>query len=237
MAAIPIGGDPYDFEYLSCNPPAHRQVRLDASAVNICYVGTLLPRAGHVVDVLFRAVARLRERRPEVLANVRFHFVGTSNQPDGHRDFAVRDRARAAGIADLVIETPQRVSYLEALAILGQSHGVLLLGSDEPHYTASKIYPAILSGRPLLGLFHRASSVVPVLQDCGNALIYDFSGREELDALDAPVAQGLENLLLHPHILPARNIEAFAPYTARQTARRFAELFDDVLRSSPGRRP
>ncbi len=232
-AAIPIGGDARDFEYLARNPPAHRQVALGDSMANLCYVGTVLPRAGPVVDTLLRAIAHLRERHPDVLANVRFHFVGTSNQPDGREAYAVRDRARAAGIGDLVVETPQRVSYLEALSILGGARGILLIGSDEPHYTASKIYPGILSGRPLLGLFHRASSAAQVLRACGNALVYDFSGHDELNALVSTVAAGLKQLLLRREPLPPPNPDGFAPYTAQRTTRCFAELFDDILRAGP----
>ena len=60
-------------------------------------------------------------------------------------------------------EHPARLPYLEALQVLLDSTSVLVLGSDAPHYTASKVFPGILARRPLLAIFHRASSVVDIL--------------------------------------------------------------------------
>ena len=60
----------------------------------------------------------------------------------------------------MVTETPDRLDYLDALAVLTHASGILLLGSSEPHYTASKLYPALLARRPVLAVFHEKSSVV-----------------------------------------------------------------------------
>ena len=49
-----------------------------------------------------------------------------------------------------------RLDYLDALSVLTHASGILLLGSSERHYTASKLYPALLARRPLLALFHEA---------------------------------------------------------------------------------
>ncbi len=51
---------------------------------------------------------------------------------------------------------------LEALNVLIQSDGLRVLGSDEPHYTASRIFPKLLAQRPLFGLYHTASSVCSI---------------------------------------------------------------------------
>ena len=45
--------------------------------------------------------------------------------------------------------------YLEAIGVLARSDGITLIGSDEPHYTPSKIYPGLMAGRPFISLFHR----------------------------------------------------------------------------------
>jgi hypothetical protein len=228
MSAIPIGGDPADFDWLRHQPPANQTVKLEEGAVNLCYVGTFLPRAGPVVDALFSAAAALRHRRPDLAGRLRLVFVGTSNQPDGACDSGVRDRAEIAGVGDLVQETPQRVSYLEALSLLARADGILLLGSDEPHYTASKIYPAILSGRPTLGIFHAASSACRVLRECGGAIVIDFSDLDGLARRTGDIAHGLETLIEAPERLPPRSPEAFEPYTARHVAGELAAIFDRV---------
>ena len=75
--------------------------------------------------------------------------------------------ARECGVADVVTEMPGRLDYLDALSVLTQASGILLLGSSERHYTASKLYPALLAQRPILALFHEASSVVSILRAAG----------------------------------------------------------------------
>ena len=39
-----------------------------------------------------------------------------------------------------------------------------MLGSSEAHYTASKLYPALLAGKPILAIQHSESSVVEILR-------------------------------------------------------------------------
>lgn len=60
-------------------------------------------------------------------------------------------------------EVAPRVGYLDALAILTRAGAILAIGSSEPHYTASRLYPALLARRPLLAVYHEASSGVEAL--------------------------------------------------------------------------
>jgi glycosyltransferase involved in cell wall biosynthesis len=228
MAAIPIGGDPDDFDALRAHPPAHRQVKLDPAMINLSYVGTFLPRAEPLARTLFKALARLRESKPELAARLRFHFVGTSNQPNGHGLFRISPIATEAGVGDLVVETPQRVPFLEALSLLANSDGLLLIGSDEPHYTASKIYPALMSSRPFLSLFHRASSAHAILSAAGGGICHSFETPAELAALESVLVMSLRELASAPQSLVPRNQAAYAPFEARETARAFATLFDKL---------
>ena len=133
-------------------------------AINISYVGTMLPRCEPLLDIVFSAVAKLAASDQQWVRRLGFNFVGTSNQPSGFGEFKVKALAEKYGIGKFVRETPQRVPYLQALDLLANSQALILIGSDEPHYTASKIYPALLSGRPILALFHKASSAYDILR-------------------------------------------------------------------------
>jgi len=179
---------------------------------------------------LFEALALLRSRSPEIAARLRFNFVGTSNQPNGVGGERVRPLAEAAGVADLTAETPHRVPYLDALNVLAHSQALLLLGSDEPHYTASKIYPALISGRPWLSLFHQASSAHAILQSAGGGLAHAFADPAGLEALTPALAEALQRLATAPESLGAPNPAAIAPYTADAVAARFAEVFEKAAR-------
>lgn len=232
MSGIPIGGDPDDYAALRAAPPPGQTVGLDPNKLNFCYVGTFLPRAGDVVRALFRGVARLRETRPELAARLRFVFVGTSNQPAGaptgvfaHR---VTPFAMAEDVADMVEEHPARVPYLEALSLQAHAHALLMLGSDEPHYTASKIYPGMMSGRPFLSIFHRASSAHVILEAAGGGVALGFADRAGLEAQIPAVAESLARLAEAPDGLGRVDPTAYAPYTVDAVSAQFARVFESI---------
>src|SRR5258705_213570 len=137
--------------------------------------------------------------------------------------YAWLDGKRMAG---LIHEIPRRLPFLEALSWLARSQGVLLIGSDEPHYTASKIYPGLMSGRPFLSLFHRESSAHAILTATGGGSAFSFATRQELEALELPLMEALRTLVLKPETLGTVDPAAYAPYEASNVARRFAAIFD-----------
>jgi hypothetical protein len=174
----------------------------------------------------------VRERSPDLGSRLRFTFVGTSNQPAGGAA-RVEPIAAEEGVAELVREVPRRVPYLEALAVLRGSDLLLALGSDEPHYTASKIYPILLSGRPGLALFHESSTVCGVVRTAGGAHLVTYG--EEAPALSRAleIAGALEGALRDPATVPPLNREALAPYLAPAIAGQFAEVFSRVSADRP----
>jgi hypothetical protein len=228
MAAVPIGGDPDDFSATRLRSAKIGESGLEPGFVHLSYVGALLPRARSIVHALFRAFARLRSCDPALAARIRFNFVGTSNQPNEHNIHPVRVIAEAEGVADAVSEIPRRLPYLQALKVIVESDGLLLIGSDEPHYTASKIYPALMSGRPYLSLFHRASSAHAILSSAGGGRALAFETPQELNALEAPIAEALKTLTLNPKSLGVADRASYAPYEAANIVGRFADIFDRV---------
>jgi hypothetical protein len=228
MAAIPIGGDPDDFEALRAHPPQNPQVLLDPAFINLSYVGTFLPRAGSLMKALFAGLRELRERDPQLAAQLRLNFVGTSNQSSGEGAHRVMPIAMAEGVGDLVREHPARVPFLEALSLLANSHGLLMIGSDEPHYTASKIYPNLMAKRPFLSIFHKASSAHEILSAAGGGQALAFATEAELAALTPRIAEALHDLATRPEIFGTSDDTVYEPYTARSVARQFAQMFDRV---------
>lgn len=229
MAAIPIGGDPDDFEALRRNPPSEPEIALDSAHINFSYVGTFLPRAVPVIKVLFAAVASLRARQPTLAAKLRMNFVGTSNQPSGIGTHLVLPQAEAEGVEDLVREHPARVPYLEALSLLAHSHGILMIGSDEPHYSASKIYPGLMSGTPYLALFHEASSAYDILARSGGGRVVGFNNETALKASVPTIAGFLEALAIGSKTgWPELKWDILSDYTASSVAARFADVLNMI---------
>jgi Glycosyl transferase 4-like domain len=228
MAAIPIGGDPDDFNAMRPGSVEAGESDLEPGFVHLSYVGTLLPRARPLISALFRAFAQLRSCDPALAARIRLNFVGTSNQPSDHNSHPARAIAESEGVSEAVWEIPRRLPYLQALRVVVESKGLLLIGSDEPHYTASKIYPALMSGRPYLSLFHRASSAHAILSSAGGGRTLAFETPQELNALEAPIAEALKTLALNPKSLGMADRASYAPYEAGNIVKRFADIFDCV---------
>jgi hypothetical protein len=134
------------------------------------------------------------------------------------------------GIADLVEEHPHRIPYFEALQILVDSDGILLIGSDDPAYTASKLYPCILARKPIFAIFHQQSSVVNILR-CSNAgRVATFTSKDNPVDLLTDVEAQLNWLLSTPKgYQPETNWSEFQPYTAHEMTRRQCAIFDQCL--------
>jgi hypothetical protein len=234
MAAIPIGGDPEDFLSLdgaTCG--TQESVHFEPGLIHLNYVGTYWPRVAPSIRALFQSFRCLRAADPRLGAKICLNFLGT-NPGAGVPDFPVRRIAESECVADAVRELPTRLPYRVALGVLAKSHGLLLLGSDEPHYTASKIYPALMSGRPFISLFHRLGSSHAILSAAGGGRAFAFETIEQLDALAIPLADALRTLALDPQSFGKADPAAYAPFTAAAVSRRFAEIFD---RLAAERRP
>jgi hypothetical protein len=229
MAAIPIGGDPEDFDALRSDPPQNPIVKLDSDRINLSYVGTFLPRAGPLVSTLFRALSQFRDKAPDLANRLQLNFVGTSNQPNGGGTHLVSPLAAAGGVIDLVNEVPQRVPFLEALNILANSDGLMMIGSDEPHYTASKIYPGLMSATPFLSMFHAASSAHQILSEAGGGYTLSFNSVDELLGLESSLVLALERFATGQVDVAPPNPAAYEAYTAKHVAGSFAEVFNRVI--------
>jgi hypothetical protein len=229
--AIPLGFDEADFAAVDGRRGGVAAWDRHDGLVHLCYVGTLLPTGVETLRLLLRALERARREDPNA-SRLRLHFIGTSNQTEStvHR---VRPIAAEYGVAEVVSEAPARVDYLDALALLTQSSGILLLGSSEPHYTASKLYPALLAKRPLLALFHEASSVVSILRSIGDeptVRVVTYGDAPSADEVVAAVACHLRRLAADP-IYRASDVslDSVAEFSAAVLARRLAALLDQVV--------
>ena len=227
---IPLGFEPDDFASLRARPPMASHFDPADGLMHLCYVGTLLPTGFDTLRLLLRALDRARRDDPAA-ARVRFHFFGTSNQ--SHSDaYRVLPIARECGVADAVTEMPGRLDYLDALSVLTHASGILLLGSSERHYTASKLYPALLAKRPILALFHEASSVVSILRTAASepsVRVVTYGDGPPDDARVGETACHLRALA----VACAYNagdvaLERVADVSARHLARQLAAVFDRV---------
>ncbi len=226
---IPFGGPASDFEALDRldvpNPVFERR----PGVVNVVYVG----RGGHdmarAAQAVFGALADGLARQPELFEPVRLHFIGTDYAPAGQGKRMLLPLAEATGVGDRVDEQPARVPYFTALQLLRDADLLLVPGSGDADYTASKLYPYILARRPLLAVFHEQSSVVDVLRRTRAGDVVTFGDATDADALRARVGASWTGLLERLPFTPDTDWAAFEPYTARAMTRQQVAFFDEVL--------
>lgn len=233
-AAIPIGFEAGDMARLRAAPRANRWFNREDGLVHVCYVGTLLPTGREVLRAVFAGLARVRDTQPEVFARLRLHFLGTSNQRertegDGpaivHR---VRPIAEEMGVASVVAEVPARLDYLDALNVQTQAHAILLMGSTEPHYTASKVFPALLSGRPILAVYHARSSVVDILAGRPATDVLTFGPADPADLVPRIAAAFVTLAGCADAPAAAADHARIAPWSAETLAGQLARVLDRV---------
>jgi len=231
-AAIPYGGDSADFDYLRARPRENRYFDRDDGDFHISYVGTLLPLGFDTLRAVLEALKLLRVRAPRVYDRVRIHFFGTSNQTSGSPQTRVLPVAHEIGVEDRVKEHPLRIDYLDALTVQVQASAILLMGSTEPHYTASKLYPALLAGRPLLAVYHAESSVSNAMKKVTappGAHLITYSQADPPKNHVSEIAEALVSLVEHssPGYLswPQGELDTFS---ARSLAGELARVFDSV---------
>jgi len=186
------------------------------------YVGRGGPDMARALRGFFRALRHAIEREP-ALTDVRIHFLGTDYAAPGSGRPSILPVAAEEGVADYVTELPERIPYSEALRCLLDAQALLVPGSDDPAYTASKIYPCILAQKPLLAIFHQASSVVDVIRCTRAGTCATFDSTTTTDQLAATV----NTLWFQPRahaITPATDWVAFAPYSARAMTDRLSDF-------------
>lgn len=170
---MPLGFDKNDYRI---TPDAKSLIwESDGDILPVMYAGAFLPKSHLFINSLFRVISQLRkdliwDRR------IRFYFIGTGvSSLKSITDYAIEYE-----IDDIISEKTERISYLEVLYHLSHAFGILAIGNTEPHYTASKIFQALLSERPVFSVFHEHSTVVDILMET-NATQYLIKYNENMN--------------------------------------------------------
>jgi hypothetical protein len=225
-AAMPYGAEIDDVlaaERLGAAPP---DIDRSGHEVTIVFTGAVQPNGRELVRAVLRGIGALKQSSPSIGSRVRARFYGTSNLTWGHGRETVMPIANELGIAELVSERPERISYVSALAALRASRIVLMFGSTERAYNASKLYPALLSGRPVLALCHAESAMRATVEETGAGICLTFSGAAELERLDQQIADAIVTLASRQHTpVDPRIVDR---YSARRSTQILAGILDRI---------
>ena len=221
-ADMQLGFDPSDHEVQPSN------IRFpwpeDGSIQPYVYAGAFLPQAHLFIRHLCMAVSQLKQKG-KWPSKARLYFLGTGK----YEGKSIADYAREYGVDDLIIEIRDRFPYLHILRFLFAAEGVMVIGSTERHYTASKTFQCLLSGRPLLAMLHEASPGAGILQQCkADQYLVEYKEKET----EAEFQQATLSVLQHylnRNSNWSPDLEAIQPYSARSSAMILAKAFEKAL--------
>lgn len=224
----PFPGSARDFERLTDEPAGTPPVDFADGRIHWLYAGRGGTDMAKALRAFFIALAGFA---PEDLKRrLAIHFVGTSYAPAEKAIPSIAPLAKELGVAELVREYPARISYSQTLALLRRTDALIVPGSDDPGYTASKIYPYLLAARPLLAVFHERSSVTRLMGDAGGGLCVSFNDGDDDRSLAGRIGEAWFRGDAWRRVVPLDRV-AFEPHTDRACAAELAAFLCRCLAS------
>lgn len=218
---MPYGFDPKDHEIVIDN------LQLPWDDAPDClpwlYAGAFLPNSHLFIQSFFESIAALKDQG-QWDARIRLYFLGTGPYPAKR----ITAYAKDYGLDTIVIEHRERFPFLHILNLLAKAHRVMLFGSTEKHYTASKTFQCLLSKRPLFSILHAESSAVAVIKKTNaDRFLLPYTD----NASKAELVKALKPILINVQEDEDWNInlKPLEAYTSRQSAKALAEALDEVL--------
>lgn len=202
--------------------------------LSIAYVGRGGKDMWPAVQLFFDAFKEGLKRKPYIFSLFKVHFIGTSYASAGAGKQTIQPLAREMGIGDYVEEQTDRISFYRTLRTLKYADALFIPGSDDPRYTASKIYPYLMAERPLISVFHQASSAAKIIKDCEMGLSLTFDMDREV------IKENIINYLVSvanrtAEVKPPKQ-EVFEKYSAKNMTKMQVDLFEKVLATRQARR-
>ncbi len=222
---LPFGSAASDLELARRHPPVAPPVAFDDGRVHLVYAGRCGDDMVPALTLLFRALRKHLDAVPADSERLRLHFIGTDYAPPPLGRLRVMPVAEREGVAAQVSEHCRRVPYFDALHALVRADALMVVASDDPTYSASKIFPYLLARRPLLVIAHPDSLMLSLARAQGFRCCYGLpASGTEADALAGRAARewfggGITEL-------PPGDPAALVPHTAEGMSRRLAGIFD-----------
>lgn len=227
VGAMPYGGEQKDHELLE-QLNIERYLFKKDNKFKLVYAGAMLPKAYKPLEAIFKSIAA----KKEPFSNLEFHFIGTGKTPDDAEGYNIKPLAEKYGLwQTTVYEYPKRIPYLDVLVHLNIADGIFILGSTEPHYTPSKTYQGVLSGKPLLAILHSSSTAVDVIRQSHAGSVLDFKGEKEIDKIEEGFAGFFKSFTAFAADFDVANIDmkSFETYSAKNVTGQLAGLLNKVV--------
>lgn len=204
-------------------------VSLPGDKINAVYIGRGGYDMSFAAEIIFTAFAKGLREAPATFSKIHFWFIGTSYATRGMGTKTIYPIAVKNKVGEYVTEITDRIPYFESLFLLDKAQLLIVPGSTDTAYTASKIYPYILLEKKMLAVFNFNSSVVNMLQQLkyGETVAFDHEQKTATDYTDECYKKMVR--LLHTTEAVNYNKKAFEPYMALAKAKEQVDFFNGVV--------
>ncbi|MBS2098538.1 glycosyltransferase [Carboxylicivirga linearis] len=228
FSVIPFASSRLDFEIVKQLNIQNPVFKKDVDQIQVVYTGAVTPGMPLPLKTMLKAFKSVMEHNPE--QNIHIYFVGSSYAPNA-KSIAL-PIAEEVSVENCVTEIPDRVGYFEAMKVMKDADFLILPGSMEAGYTASKIYPYILSEKPIIALTHVKSSVSAILKDCNAGPVITFNDKDELQARQGAVEEAISSLIAKGKFKTDVNWEFYSEFSDETMANKQISFFKTILKQS-----
>tara|TARA_Y100001933_G_scaffold246407_1_gene278141 strand:+ start:2146 stop:3423 length:1278 start_codon:yes stop_codon:yes gene_type:complete len=182
------------------------------------YAGAHWSMGAPLFKIWLKAIAKLH-KEDMIPEDVEFLFIGTGNPALP----GIQEQADDLEIGNIVREIPNRLSYLQVQQILRHSHGALIIGSTQSHYSASKVFQCLLTAPRVFGFFHEQSEAASILREVNATRFFaPYSPNKSAPETQTLVEQKVLRFLDSNEPWEP-NLEAMEPYSAKSSAESLIE--------------
>ena len=224
-AVITFGSFEKDLEIAEANRKQFMPL-LNRKLINIVYIGRGGVDMHKAIKPVFDAFRIGLYSHAETFKRIKFCFIGTSYAAAGQGAPTILPLAQQSGVEEYITEITDRLSFYHTLVTLKQADALFIPGSDDSRYTASKIYPYLLTHKPLLAIFNSKSGSIEVLNEFGATHNYSYDKTKDLAG---KITDFLMQIIDGRGKSPAYNKIAEEKYSAKGMAERQCALFNTVL--------
>jgi glycosyltransferase involved in cell wall biosynthesis len=226
FTVLPFAASETDFDLARASKINHDVFVPNDGLIHWVYAGVVGAIMEKSLRAFFLALQSRLRSEPQLRNRLKIHFVGTDYAEAARARKSVEPIAAEFGLEGMVEERTNRLPFLTTLKLLSDADALLIFGSDDPSYTASKLFPYILARKPLLVIAHEKSSMCDIVRRTRAGILVTFNGEESVAEFAGRIeSQWLEN----QPATAAIDWKEFERYTARSMTASLCSVFNNAI--------
>lgn len=181
-----------------------------------------------IIELIFKVFKEILDNINLRNKNIKLFFIGTNYATGAYVKEMVKPLAIKYGIENCIVEVTSRLPYLTTIKLIMEADFLLLIGSTNKAYTASKLYPYLYSQKPLLAIFNKESSVVDIIKKLSSVIPIAFD-ENKLESYLSEIKLRLIDILNNIGTKVNINPEELKKYSSEILTQYQVEFFRKIL--------